>query len=277
MKAPTRPVIRYHGGKWRIYAWIASHFPPHEVYVEPFGGAGSVLMRKEPSAVEVYNDLDDELVTVFRVLRDPTSALELERRLRRTPFARREFEHAYAPAPDDPIERTRRAIVRAYMGFGSASFTAKHATGFRTYSKRLDRLPCKDWANYPDQIGAYVARLAGVIIENRPAAAVIEAHDRTEALHYVDPPYPLATRGCARGVRQKYPHDMSDDQHRELAAVLRAVKGAVVLSGYPCDLYDVELYADWHRVERKVFADGARRRTEVLWLNAKAAGTVIGE
>ena len=84
-----RPLLRYHGGKWLLAPWIISHFPAHRVYVEPFGGAASVLIRKERSYAEVYNDLDSEVVNLFRVLRaqpdDLVHAIEL------TPFARDEF------------------------------------------------------------------------------------------------------------------------------------------------------------------------------------------
>jgi len=112
--APTRPVLRYHGGKWRLASWIISHFPPHRVYVEPFGGAASVLLRKPRSYAEVYNDMDGEIVNVFRVLRDPARARELERVLRLTPFAREEFELSYI-RDEDPIEQARRTIVRAFI------------------------------------------------------------------------------------------------------------------------------------------------------------------
>ena len=87
MTAPTRPALRYHGGKWRLAPWIISHFPAHRTYVEPFGGGASVLMRKPRSYAEVYNDTNAEVVNVFRVLRDPDAAKELERRIRLTPFA----------------------------------------------------------------------------------------------------------------------------------------------------------------------------------------------
>ena len=260
---PTRPVLRYHGGKWRLAPWIISHFPPHRVYVEPFGGAASVLLRKERSYAEVYNDLDGEVVNLFRVLRDEESAARLVEMVALTPFARYEFEESYA-THGDPVEQARRTVTRSFMGFGSNAHNRK--TGFRANSNRSGTTPARDWRNYPDAMGATVERLRGVVIEHRDATEVIRQHDGPRTLHYVDPPYPAGTRD--RGV--DYAHEMSDEQHRSLAAALHEVEGAVILSGYACDLYDRELYPDWRRVTKATHADGARDRTEVLWLNPAA-------
>jgi len=276
MSDVDRPVLRYHGGKWRLAPWILGFFPPHRVYVEPFGGAASVLMRKARCYAEVYNDLDGEVVNVFRVLRDPVTASQLDRLLRFTPFARREFVDAYKPC-DDPVERARRTIIKSFCGFGSAAIHGRSAnvgmrtrastwptTGFRSNSNRSGTTPAHDWQRYPEEIGGFVTRLAGVVIEEREARDVMATHDGPDTLHYVDPPYVHATRGRTH----EYQHEMTDDEHRSLAAVLRAARGMVVLSGYPCELYDVDLYPDWERHERKHLADGARKRTEVVWLNA---------
>lgn len=271
--APTRPVLRYHGGKWMLAPWVIAHLPPHRVYVEPFGGAASVLMQKPRAYGEVYNDLDAEVVALFRVLRDPVLAARLREVVALTPFSRDEFAAAYEIS-DDPVEQARRGIVRAFMGFGSAAFTKAHKTGFRSNSNRSGTIPATDWAHYPEAIPAMVERLRGVVIENRPALEVIAQHDSDDTLHYVDPPYPHDTRSLSLSGRDAYRHEMTDDDHRDLAASLRQVRGMVVLSGYPCNLYDRDLYPDWHRVERQHLADGARARTEVLWLSPRAAAAI---
>ena len=275
MSAPTRPILRYHGGKWRLAPWIIGHFPPHRVYVEPFGGAASVLLRKPRSYAEVYNDLDGEVVNLFRVLRDETLAGRLCAMLALTPFARAEFEAAYEDC-DNPVERARRLVIVSFMGFGSNGHNTLTRTGFRANSNRSGTTPAHDWSNYPDALRVGVERLRGVVIESRDALDIIRQHDGPRTLHYVDPPYPHSTRD--RGGRQRdYRHEMTDNEHRALAATLRAVEGTVVLSGYACDLYDRELYPDWARVERAAHADGARDRVEVLWLNRPLSATLFSD
>jgi DNA adenine methylase len=277
MKDCKRPIVRYHGGKWRLAPWIIAHLPQHRVYVEPFGGGGSVLLRKQRSYAEVYNDMDGEMVNLFRVARD--NGRELMEQLRMTPFARAEFAEAWEPA-ETPLERARRTVVRAYMGFGSAAATMARGpatrthggapgTGFRANSNRSGTTPAHDWKNYPDALDAIIERLQGVVIENRDALDLMPQHDGEETVYYVDPPYVAATRDKG----SDYRHEMTDSDHERLAGALHDLKGAVVLSGYGCDLYD-RLYAGWQRIERAALADGAKQRIEVLWLskNCPAAG-----
>ena len=262
--AITRPIVRYHGAKFLLALWIISHFPPHRVYVEPFGGGGSVLMRKPRSYAEVYNDLDGEIVNVFRMVRDRGD--DLRRALELTPFAREEFLLSYEPS-DDPLEQARRTIARSFMGFGSAAVCGE-VSGFRYYSgSNRGTTPARDWRNYPDSLPAAIDRLRGVVIEQRDATDVMCQHDGPDTLHYVDPPYHHDTR--ARGDRnsvKSYKYEMTDDQHRDLASALKNLQGMVVLSGYRCPLYD-DLYAGWDRIDRAAHADGARDRVESLWLS----------
>jgi DNA adenine methylase len=264
----NRPVLRYHGGKWKLAPWIISNFPPHRVYVEPFGGTASILMRKPRSYAEIYNDLWGVVVNVFRVLRDPQKAIELEQLLRLTPFSREEFEDCgdeQLAKIDDPVERARRTIFRSFAGFGSAATNAAYATGFRANSNRSGTTPAHDWAHYPDQVRFFAERLQGVVIENRPAIEIIQQHDGDETLHYIDPPYPHSSRNMRRG-NAAYAREMTDDDHRELAGVLKTVRGMVVISSYRCHLYD-DLFADWRRIDHAAHSDGARKRTECLWIS----------
>ena len=190
---------------------------------------------------------------------------ELERVLRLTPYSREEFFAAYFEEGDSDVERARKTILRSFAGFGSASTNGEFLTGFRANSNKSGTTPAHDWVNWPAQIKLFTRRLMGVVIENRPALDVIRQQDSPMTLHYCDPPYPHSTRNMNRG-NAAYACEMTDDDHRELAAGLRSLMGSVIVSGYACDLYD-ELFEGWRRVERKALADGARERTEVLWLS----------
>jgi DNA adenine methylase len=280
VRGPTRPILRYYGGKWRLAPWIISHFPPHRTYVEPYGGAGSVLLQKPRSYGEIYNDLFGSVVNVFRVLQRPALARELQRRCALTPFSREEFDLAFRPARGR-VEQARRTIIRAYMGFGSAGGQGK-STGFRFNASRSGTTPALDWSRWPAQIPAYVERLRSVVIENKSALACIADHDDPETVFYVDPPYVFGARRDSRnGKRKRYQHELSDADHIALAEALHRVRGMVFLSGYHTPLYDT-LYGGWITDEVDAIAQngGLERREmcrervlrrEVLWMNPRAA------
>lgn len=266
MTKPTRPLLRYHGGKWKLAPWILSHFPPHKMYTEVYGGGGSVLLRKPRTHTEVYNDLDGEVVNVFRVLRNPSQARELVRLLMLTPYSREEYEVSYL-FDGDPIELARRTVVRSFMGFGNVATTAN--SGFRSGSRLSGASAAADWARLPQALEAIVERMRGVTIENRPAIDVLRQYDNAAALHYVDPPYLKSTRNSSASGGNVYRYEMTDDEHGELAAVLHDMDGAIVLSGYASPLY-TEMYADWRTVTRSAHADSGADRTEVLWISPNA-------
>lgn len=291
---PARPVLRWYGGKWRIAPWIISMFPPHSTYVEPFGGAASVLLRKPRAYAEVYNDLDDWVVNLFRVLRNEHDAARLIAQLELTPFAREEFEASaeLANSPiGDAVEMARLLIVRSFMGFGANAHNGR-STGFRSNThhgrsgdfygggNRSSKRNCKglahDWANYPAALAFVVERMRGVTIESRDACEVMAQHDSDGTLHYVDPPYLPETRSPANKHDLKYRayrHELTKQDHIRLLECLRNLIGFVVLSGYASHVYDDAL-SDWHRSERKTFADGARPRTEVIWINPACAAAI---
>lgn len=254
----TRPVLRYFGGKWRIAPWIISHFSEHRIYTEAYGGGSSVLMRKERSYAEVYNDLDGKVVNVFKVMRDHGE--ELKEKIRLTPFSREEYSSTYGDDTDDPIELARRTIMHSLMGFGSDSIHRRN--GFRSDSNRSGTTPAHDWKNYVGKMDWMIERLRGVVIENIGALELIKKHDCPDTLHYVDPPYVAA----ARTKYGKYEYEMTDKDHRDLSKVLNECKGMVCLSGYENDLYN-KLYKGWKMTKKRTVTQGSKKRIEVLWVN----------
>ncbi len=246
--------------------WVIGFFPQHRVYTEVFGGAASVLLKKPRVHSEIYNDLDDGVVNLFRVLRNQKRAHRLSELIYLTTFSRTEFEKSYGPEPKDPIERARQLIVRSYQGFGSDSVNKARATGYRINGTREGASPGGDWRNYPAAIPAVVERLRGVMIENKPAIEVLKRFDMDDTLHYVDPPYLPETRSNKPGI---YAHEMTSADHEKLLGVLTGLKGYVVVSGYASDLYERTLKG-WGRYHRKANLNMGLVRTEVLWLNPKA-------
>ena len=253
-----RPILRYFGGKYILAPWIIEHFPKHKVYVEPYGGAASVLMQKPRAYAEVWNDLDDSVFSLFQVLRTFEGSMDLKSVLEMTPYSRREFELAHVFHPD-PVENARRLIIRSFMGFGADSVTNINSkTGFRRNSNRSGTTPAHDWLNYPKALTDFTERLKGVIIENKNALEVMGDHDSDNTLHYIDPPYPTDIRKGGR-----YKHEMTLAEHIELRDFVKTLKGSVVISGYDHEIYN-EL--DWRKVTKNAYADGAAKRVECLWI-----------
>jgi len=262
----TRPALRYHGGKWRHTDWIISHFPRHDVYVEPFGGAASVLLSKERAPIEVYNDRWDRVVAFFRILRERPD--ELLEQLGLTPWSRTEYGQSYGATGDD-LEDARRFFVQSWQGVGGikARRGKKGQRGWRYLVAKCDRSIPK-WDGLLDSLYEVAMRMRGVQIECDDAKDVMRRFDGPETLHYVDPPYTADTR--RPGHRQAYFVEMSRDNHIWLADFLHGLEGTVVLSGYDSDLYR-ELYQDWQKTERQFADNNHEKRTEILWLSSKQA------
>jgi DNA adenine methylase len=266
-----RPPTQYFGSKGRLAPWIATLLPAHRTYVEPFAGSAAVLFAKPPSPTEVINDLDGDLVLLFRMLRD--RGPELARALRLTPYARAELRAADLHTPDlDELERARRVFVRLNL---SISRTLGRQRGFAAAYNTNGADHAHKFTSLVDQLEASAARLRRVIIEDRPALEVIAKYGAANAVIYCDPPYLHATRSALakrRGADYAVEY-ATEAEHRELARALHATPAAVLLSGYPSPLY-AELYAGWWRVERQVakpssLTSGGRatHATEVIWSN----------
>lgn len=261
--------FRWYGGKYSHLDFILSQLPQTHQYVEPFGGSAAVLINREPSPVETYNDLDGDVVTFFKVLREDRD--ELLENIALTPFSREELAHAVEQQNNDELsdmEQARLFFVRAGQ---TRSGLAQEATPGRwAYCKSTSRRDMSGavsrWHGRLEQLYDVADRLRRVQIENKPAIEVIDRHDDEETLFYCDPPYPHETRGDTNS----YGHEMTDEDHRELAEALRNAEGKVAVSGYKCDLYE-EVFEDhgWNRVdaEEKTMHTTKDQRQESLWLN----------
>jgi DNA adenine methylase len=264
-----RPALRYHGGKWRAASWIMQFFPRHECYTEAFGGGGSVILQKVPAAHETLNDLDNEVINFFEVLRDQEA--QLIRAIKLTPYSRQEQDRAWEPAVDR-LERARRFYIRCWQSFASGTSNSDR-TGWRFQrSEAGGASAVRSWNNI-DHLWAVARRLKEIQIENDHAYQVLKRYDAPATLHYVDPPYVWSTRG--RWAGKAYAHEMSDDDHRELAELLHSLAGYVVLSGYESDLY-ADLYPGWQMQQKseQTLTGGA---VECLWLSPRTVAALEAE
>jgi DNA adenine methylase len=270
IKTISRPPLRYHGGKWRMADKIIPLLPQHSTYAEPFGGGASILLRKSRSKNEIYNDLDGDIVNVFRVMQNPVLAQDLRDKLYYTPFSRAELEQAWIEVENDPVEQARRCLIRSHMGFGSAGAT-KGRTGFRGFDcyENSYSAPAKQWSELPQYLNQYIDRLRQVVLENSCAFKVIEKTNFLTTLLYVDPPYMIETRSSMKSGQSYYRHEMSNNDHEKLLKTLNESNHMVVLSGYRSELY-MDMLKDWNLLEFEARASrghkGTVNRTECIWI-----------
>lgn len=254
------PMLRYIGAKWQLADWITSFIPDaHDCYVEPFSGSAAVFFRKRPSAIEVLNDLNGDVVNFYRVLRERPD--DLIRAIEFTPFSRYEYLLSYETT-DVPLEAARRFYVRCWQSFGASG---GKRTGWRM-QRNLNRGTniTREWSR-TDGLWFAAHALKCAQIESRSALEIINQYDTPRTVFYIDPPYVLKSRSGGIG-RKRYLHEMSDDDHRQLAETLHQIKGMAIVSGYASDLYD-ELFAGWKTYSKTTTTNGQGKALEVVWLN----------
>lgn len=270
----TAPPFAYYGGKTRLATKIAALLPPHQHYVEPYAGSLAVLLAKPPSRMETVNDIDNLLMTFWRVLRDKPG--ELARVCALTPHSRAEYLDARAADISvlDDVEIARLVWVQISQGRGGTL----RATGWRMY---VD--PAGTSKGMPGYLEAYVTRMAAVAerlhhvsLECRPALELIQAAGAFDTCClYVDPPYLGTTRAHGGNGYQMEMRDPGD--HAEMLEALLACRASVLLSGYPSELYDTAL-AGWDRLEIPTMTGQGktnRARTEVIWSNRPLASQAV--
>lgn len=259
-----RNVFPYPGNKARHAEWIISHIPEHTCYVEPFGGAAGVLFNKPKSKVEVYNDIDDDLVHFFHVFRE--SPKELKGWLKGVPFSRSLF-HEWADdfydgkRPDDDIERAGQFFALRYMQWGGVYYAKK---GFATKATGSGAAAFKNKVN---ALEPFADRLRDIVIENLNWEEVISRYDRPGTVFYCDPPYP-------DDANEGY-YGLEEFDHAGLCETLSEIDGMAIVS------YDriLPFYGDGWQVETRESkfhinskADSNKDCTEYLIMNFDANG-----
>jgi len=257
----------WYGGKFSHLDWLLPLLPECHHYCEPFAGSGAVLLNRQPSPVETFNDLDGEVVNFFRVLREDKQ--QLVEAIGLTPFAREEFAIACEVGPDlSPLERARRFYVRARQvrtGLAQTASIGRWANCKNTSRAGMSGVISR-WLGAVEDLPDVAERLLRVQIENRPAMDVIRLYDSPTTLFYCDPPYVHSTRGDSKA----YGFEMTDAQHGALAEVLNTVQGMVALSNYQAAIVD-RLYPSpkWFKTVSPARTNHSTKdkRVEVLWTN----------
>lgn len=280
----------YYGGKARLADRIAQLLPAHRIYVEPFAGSAAVLFAKAPATHEVINDVDGNVATFFRALRDQPD--ELTRACQLTPYSREEYIACDLPADPEAraelgdVELARRFFVRTTQGYNANGVTGTRSGSWSCGTIRRGSSQAKSAADRADRLYGLAQRLRTVTIDCRSYKHVIPLYDAPDAVIYVDPPYLGVTRASLADRRRArdYAHDLTTpEEHEALAEVLHECTGTVLLSGYHSPLY-AELYRGWERLEIPVHRPSTNQRgragdaaVEVIWSNRELYGQGVLE
>lgn len=261
-----RPPVKYHGGKYYLCRWIIENLPPHEVYIEVFGGAASVLLNKEPAAQEVYNDAEYSIYNLFRILKE--NGPELIAELRKIPYTKEqylEFREIYREGMPglDPLQQ-------AVITYSVRRMSRGGLCGTFCWSSRIygDGVPGEvhSWNTMLDELPKISSRLQNVTITNLDWRMVLSEYSGPEVLFYLDPPYPTSTRVF----KKAYVMEMTQEDHVSLLTALVKKEARVAVSSYPSPLYN-EMLSNWTCLRKEIVNHSSHEKkkdekTEALWV-----------
>ena len=257
-----RTVLKYPGSKWNIAGQLVNLIPEHHSYVEPYFGSGAVLFNKPISNIETVNDLDSNVVNLFRCIQvDPE---RLARMVMITPFSREIYDYQFIGKEStlylSDFQKAVNFLICCWQGHGFR--TNGYKVGWKNdVQGREKAYALWNWYRLPEWIIDIAERLRMVQIENRPALEVIKRFDYENAFMYIDPPYLLGTRAG-----KQYAHEMTDAEHEELLKMLLQSKAKIMISGYESEMYNEYLW-EWNKVIFDSCAEHGKPRKEVVWMN----------
>lgn len=271
-----RGTFCYPGGKTTIRRWIVDKIPNHTQYVEVFGGGASVMVGKERSEAEVYNDINSDCVTFFEAVKHHSD--ELSEWMEKTPYSRELFETwagEYPEWPDDIVERAGRFAFIQSANFGGKLL----GESTQTYSvakaddSRLNNTGEKIWARKPSDIEWLAERFQRVNIEHLDFEELMKKYDKPGAFYYCDPPY--------MEVGDKYYNtDDADNNdkfdHDRFVETLLGLEHANWLVSYDQNIPDE--FDVYHTVSRKkvaIMSKQSPEKTETLTMNYDPKATTM--
>lgn len=267
--------MHYTGGKFYIADWIVSLMPKHEIYVEPFFGAGWVFFTKPRAKVEVINDIDDRIYALFKVLSDEELFQKFVEKIWFIGASEKLHYEMLERLKSRELDLVDKAVAFFYINHFSLSGNLdERFVIWRVGNKALT------YERIKERLLAIHRRLKGVAVLNRDWKEVVEKYDGENVLHYLDPPYVLETRLNSEGI---YVKEMTDDEHEELVDICLRLKGKVILSGYRNRIYERLEENGWVRLDREVSArtcvvsEGEKKgkRVESVWLNYKVGRWLV--
>lgn len=260
-----RQVLKYPGSKWNIASQLAELIPEHRSYVEVFAGSLALLFNKQPSNIETVNDLDSDVVNLFRCIQKDSE--RVARIIMTTPFSREVYDNQFEQSITDAVcidayERAAGFLIKCWQGHGFR--TNGYKVGWKNDVVGRERAYALwNWYRLPEWIIEVTERLRMVQIENRPALEVMERFNYKNVFMYLDPPYLFGTRNG-----KQYKHEMSDMDHEEMLKKSLQSKAKIMISGYESEMYN-DYLKDWEKRSFNSCAEHGKPRTEIVWMNYK--------
>lgn len=262
MNAP----IRYYGSKGGFYNKIIEHFPttPYDTYVEPFAGTFIVGLKKPIAKVEVYNDLESNVYSLYKVISDKELFVQFKEKCDLALYCEELRKECKENLKDENLSIVDRAFNFFYVN--RTSHNGIGGFSMNTHVRRGMSKAVSDFLSSIDRLPELHDRLSKVIITNTDGVKLINKYNNPNTLIYCDPPYEQSTRTEAR-----YTVDMNRDEHINFLESVIKNKSKILISGYDCELYNVltENGFTKHNFEVKTMDGNFNKKTKVetLWKN----------